>query len=103
SRVTVNGEVQKSGASAQDFSHPVQYEVTDPLGNTNRYTVTLLNFTGLPVIKINTVGSVPVTSRDNYLSAKIWIDGAGQYDDLEGEIDIKGRGHTSWAMAKKPY
>ncbi|MCF0173231.1 MAG: CotH kinase family protein, partial [Bacteroidales bacterium] len=51
STVTVNGEVQTSGVSEQDFSHPVTYTVTATDGTTHDYLVTITN-TGLPVVVI---------------------------------------------------
>lgn len=54
--VTVNGEVQQSGSSVQDFSTPVDYIVTE--GQTNaRYTVTVVNAADYVWTKLSTYSS----------------------------------------------
>ncbi|MBR5102575.1 MAG: hypothetical protein IK092_05575, partial [Muribaculaceae bacterium] len=64
----------------------------------------------LPVVYINTENNTPITSKEDYLNATCYID-ATDIDGYESlgnadnpvELQIKGRGNTSWAMPKKPY
>ena len=65
----------------------------------------------LPVIHINTQGSCPVTTKDYYIDATLWIDNCGS-DDFQSlgseenplEVSIKGRGNYTWqGFYKKPY
>jgi hypothetical protein len=64
--------------------------------------------TGLPALKIDT-GNQPVVSRDVWLTKMPYV--VYVYDSVKDELeelesgltDIKGRGHTTWAMPKKPY
>ncbi|MBX3257344.1 MAG: CotH kinase family protein [Chitinophagaceae bacterium] len=99
----VNSAVQQSGVSKQDFSREVIYKLSGDNGIAQEYTVKLFNFTGLPVIRINTENNQPVTSKENYVNAKIVVDGAGLYDNINSDITIKGRGNTTWSLPKKPY
>lgn len=100
--ITVNDSLQSSGITPQNFrKHPI-YTVTGSDGTKTAYTVNLLNFTGLPVIKIKTAAAV--TSKDTYVKGSVIIDGAGLYDDLgEVTMQIKGHGGTTWGNPKNPY
>ena len=97
--VFVNGEEQKSGESVQDFADEVVYVVGD-----KGFRVRLTNFTGLPVISIYTDDRGPVTSKEDWKSATLSINGMGQFDDLQDAVvNIRGRGNTTWGWDKKPY
>lgn len=64
---------------------------------------------GVPVIRINTNDGTMISSKDYYWDATIEIDGAGYFPDLKKtDVQIKGRGNTSWngniyADPKNPY
>ena len=64
----------------------------------------------LPVLHIETADRKPITSRTEYLDASYWLDpmGAADIAPLGSEsaplaMQIRGRGHSSWKGAKKPY
>lgn len=64
----------------------------------------------LPVMHIETEGRQPVTSKTEYLNAWYWLDPSGKkgVEPLGSEtarlpMQIRGRGHSSWKSAKKPY
>ena len=64
----------------------------------------------LPVMYIDTESRKPVVSKDVYLNATYRLDpmGAEGVDALGSELEplplqIRGRGHSSWRGAKKPY
>ena len=64
----------------------------------------------LPVMYIETDNHAPITSKTEYLDAKYWLDPLenSEYDALGTEseplaMQIRGRGHSSWKGAKKPY
>ncbi|MDR1390214.1 MAG: CotH kinase family protein [Treponema sp.] len=60
--------------------------------------------TGLPVIKITTKSGAAVTSKDDYITAGIEIiDPLDSGSDIKTEVDIRGRGNTSWNSPKKSY
>ncbi len=101
--VTVDGAEQISGQSVVDFSEPREYVVSGGAGSKS-YTIHLVNFTGLPIISIYTDDRGAVTSKEDWKSAKITIDGLGRFDDLEETVvNIRGRGNTTWGWPKKPY
>lgn len=58
--------------------------------------------TDLPSLYVNTYGNSPITSKENYILAKLWRlsdNGVEVYDSLE----IRGRGNSTWGLQKKPY
>lgn len=64
----------------------------------------------LPVMYIETEGRKPIVSKEEYLNASYWLDpmGADGIESLGTEseplpMQIRGRGHSSWKSAKKPY
>ncbi len=102
--VKVNGVVQESGKTVQDFSRPVEYTVETHEGTVLTYTAEIVHFTGLPVIIINTENGASVTSKDDWMKATIRIQGLGAFEDFpESETNIRGRGNTTWLWPKKPY
>lgn len=104
--VMVNGEVQESGVSGQDFTVPVVYELLMRNGETLAYTVkTDYMPSAVPQLRINTANASlgEIESKDYYVDATIEIDGKGVYEDYSGETEIKGRGNSTWSMPKKPY
>ncbi|MDD4637349.1 MAG: CotH kinase family protein, partial [Bacteroidales bacterium] len=60
--------------------------------------------TNLPTFYISTVDTVPVVSKDINVKGTLYVAGpaeqAGKYND---SIEIRGRGNSTWGMAKKPY
>jgi hypothetical protein len=102
--VTVNGIIQKSGITANDFRQNVVYRVV--ADNTQRdYTIVFESpqTTGLPVMKIDT-GNRLITSTEVWLEGVAYtiFDHSGE-EIINGSMDIKGRGNTTWGMPKKPY
>ena len=61
--------------------------------------------TTVPTIYINTEGGVGVTSKEDYVNAYVTVRGAENEEDNITEVltEIKGRGNSTWGMAKKPY
>ena len=63
----------------------------------------------LPVIYINTEGGNAITSKDDYISANLDIQGNEKYNSsnttlYNGATQIKGRGNSTWKrFDKKPY
>ena len=103
-KVEINGVEQKSGITPNDFSKPITYTLISDEGEKVEYTVTLTNFTGLPVVYITTEGKANISSKEDYINAEIEIDGAGQYEDFpKKNVEIRGRGNSTWGMPKKPY
>jgi len=102
--VKVNGVVQESGKTVQDFSQPVEYTVETNEGTILSYKTGIVHFTGIPVMIINTENGAPVTSKDDWMNATIRIQGMGSFEDLpQMATEIRGRGNTTWLWPKKPY
>lgn len=105
--VMVGGSVQKSSISEQDYNRPVNLRVVGADGVGKDYTVTVSQFTGLPVMLIDTPDGTPITNRDEWLEGvRIRFDGAGIFEDVDcGSVNfIKGRGNATWnKFPKKPY
>lgn len=59
--------------------------------------------TGLPQIAIDTENSTPITSKINYVNAKIVVEGGTTFPSFSGNGQIRGRGNTTWQYPKKPY
>ena len=61
--------------------------------------------TNLPTIFIDTENGAAITSKDDYVNAVITVRGAANEEDNITEVpaEIKGRGNSTWTMAKKPY
>ncbi|MES2266377.1 MAG: CotH kinase family protein [Bacteroidota bacterium] len=102
--VKVKDVVQVSGVTSNDFTKPVIYTVTDSKGLTTNYTVSIYNFTGLPIFNITT--SAPVVSKEDYVAGSVNINTNGLYEQETNNISlqIKGRGNSTWGLhPKKPY
>ena len=64
----------------------------------------------LPVLHIDTENNEPIVSKEVYLNATYSLDPMGA-EDIEAlgtkaaplPMQIRGRGHSSWKGAKKPY
>jgi len=58
----------------------------------------------LPVIRIETDGSAPVASRDDYVGGSVTVDPNGsEFAALTGRMQVKGRGNSTFGLPKKPY
>ncbi|MDR0877380.1 MAG: CotH kinase family protein [Treponema sp.] len=102
--VTVDGIVQESGVTANDFRREVIYAVTAEDNTRRDYTIVFESpqADDFPVININT--------DDRAIdSTETWLENASfsLYDEggvVTGTTDIKGRGHSTWSwFSKKPY
>jgi spore coat protein CotH len=101
----VNGQDQISGISKIDFTNIIDYKLESKNGNQLIYKVDLTKFTGLPIVHINTYLSEKIDNKDDYKTGTITIDGGRLSPDFtETEIQIRGRGNSTWYFHdKKPY
>lgn len=86
-----------------DFSKPVTVTACADTGTEKSYTIELENFTGLPIIYINTASGQEVKDKENYEDATIEIIGSESLPGLaKMDMQIHGRGNVSWtAFTKK--
>lgn len=106
SRLSVAGQQQTSGVSAQDFSGDVTYTLTSATGHARGIVVRVIVVTGLPVVTVTTVGGAPILDRENYVDATVAIYGGKQapaFSIPPVATQIRGRGNSTWGAPKKPY
>ena len=101
----VGPTLQTSATTANDFSNVVTYIVEASDNTRQNYYIDVTKFTGLPIVYINTLGEAEITSKDEYISATISIDGSRNFQELaQTNIRIRGRGNSTWEThPKKPY
>ena len=67
-------------------------------------SVNYKNLTGLPILFINTDGNRQILDKENWIAGNFSImDSNGEYIFQKNELEIKGRGNTTWQNPKKPY
>jgi hypothetical protein len=98
-----------SGSTQIDFSQPVTLSVRTSK-DTKDYIVYVYSYTGLPVMRIDTEDGQAITSKKDYLNAHMVLTEdvrtRGANDVLEADLQIKGRGNSTWDRRdwpKKPY
>ncbi len=105
--VKINDLEQVSASSAVDFRKSITYNLKSASGANKAYAVNISWDDALAHIYIDTEGSAPIVSKEDYLNAKLTIDGQSKYEDRVFEFSeqarIKGRGNSTWAWPKKPY
>ena len=120
--VYVDGKLQTSKETRLRFDKDIYYLVTrkgqkiltpdsdnkyflKPYGRFVRVHVDwLTDRAEVPTIYINTFDGQPITSKDYYKDAEISINGHGIFPSMsKTEVQIRGRGNSSWSWPKKPY
>ncbi len=56
----------------------------------------------LPVLDLNTDGSAPIVSKEDYIKGSFVLSGTG-LTPASGTLEVRGRGNSTWAWPKKPY
>ncbi len=56
----------------------------------------------LPVLNLKTDGSAPILSKVDYLKGSFSLAEAGAAA-VEGTLEVRGRGNSTWGWVKKPY
>lgn len=107
--VLVNGQPVASGQTAISFADDFDLVVKAENGDENTYRVSFncpqIN-TELPVIRIHIPVS-SITDKKPYRKTKfdIYRPGSdeGRWTASDAEIEIRGRGNSTWGLPKKPY
>ena len=107
--VMIGSQEVTSGSTAIDFSQPVTLTVATSK-DTREYIVYVYSYTGLPVMRIDTENGYPINSKTTYVNAHMIltedVKTRGSGDVLEADLQIKGRGNSTWWRTdwpKKPY
>ncbi len=105
SSISVDGNPQESGVTANNFDNVVIYKVSNDLGDEAIYQIDVTKFTGLPVIYLMTDGSVQIDSKEDYVEGDISLDGRRDFESLTNlPMKIRGRGNSTWfTHPKKPF
>ena len=60
--------------------------------------------TNLPSFYITTTNNVPITSEEDWLPGKVTVVSSDSTENMKDvAIEIRGRGNSTWSMAKKSY
>ncbi len=89
-----------------DLTRRTTVILTDSHGRKSRYAVkTQREYKDLPVIEIMTEDRKAVESKTEYLNATVSIHSNGtEFDSLDAtQVQIRGRGNSTWKWEKKPY
>ena len=86
-----------------DYEHWLRATIHDRAGNIVYTKDTWIS--KLPVLYIDTEDSKPITSKTNYVTANIRIQGNADFEQQYNDtVEIRGRGTTSWDQyPQKPY
>lgn len=69
-----------------------------------KFDITFLSYNEahkLPRIDINTKDNVPILDKENYVKSTFILKNNDEKTELE--VNVKGRGNSTWDMVKKPY
>jgi hypothetical protein len=106
-QVYVNGVLQTSGVTTNDFTKDVIYAVKAADGSYVNYRASVVSpqSSGLPVVKINIDGNTEITVKsDIYDSASVAVyDYRNPLYSFTKRSGIKGRGNSTWTYPKKPW
>ena len=105
SSVSVDGNLQESGVTPNNFDDVVIYKVVNDLGDEAIYQIDVTKFTGLPIINLFTDGSVQIDSKEDYVEGDVSLDGRRDFESLSDlSMKIRGRGNSTWFIhPKKPF
>lgn len=110
-RVVVNREVVVPGETKMSFAGDVEFVVVAENGTTKTYTVSLncpqIN-NEVPVLRFADISSASkITDKVNYKKTKLNMSSplteSGWWGENDGEIEMRGRGNSTWGLPKKPY
>ncbi len=108
--VSVDGKEVISGETAISFADDFDLVVRAENGDEKSYRVTFncpqIN-TELPVMRIALPAS-SITSKETYRKTAFELyrpgtDEGSWFSDTRGEVEIRGRGNSTWGLPKKPY
>lgn len=107
-KVLVNGGALESGVTKLSFANDITLVVEARNGNTKTYTVSLvcpqIN-TELPVLRLRPESEI--NSKEVYVKTTVDLyspaTASGWWDAGGGQVEVRGRGNSTWILPKKPY
>ncbi len=105
SGILLDNSLQISGTTPNDFTQIQNYTVTTANGKTGQYEVDMTNFTGIPIIYLETTNGAEIDSKEDYITGTLSMEGGRYFSDLASStMKIRGRGNSTWGIhPKKPY
>ena len=104
SSIQINDVEQENGITRNNFTDIVNVKVINKDGDSETYQINITKFTGLPIVYIETDGSVQIDSKDDYVLGDTNIDGGRDYENFpSASMKIRGRGNSTWEFPKKPF
>ncbi|RZM21810.1 MAG: hypothetical protein EOO88_31355, partial [Pedobacter sp.] len=100
--VKVGETVQTSAVTANDFTKLVTYTVTAEDDSKKSFVVKFID-NGIPAVYISTTNGVGIDSKDVYVTGTVKLMSNFREVLYDGKTEVKGRGNSTWGMAKKPY
>ncbi len=108
--VKVGNVTQVSGVTGNNFSSEVVFKFFAEDGDAVDRRVKISNpanqCSGLPIISLLTNKRVNITNanKETWQRGKVWIDKSlSDVMERSDSIEMKGRGHLTWTLEKKPY
>ena len=103
-KVYVGDVEQVSGETPNDYTSPVTYRIVSETGHASEWVVSVTN-TGLPIVVINTPDRKPIPSKhEDWLEGtQLTIYNSDLTIDYQEEVNVRGRGNSTWSFPKKPY
>jgi hypothetical protein len=59
--------------------------------------------TNLPTLYITTTGAAPVRDKETWVPGHITVLSSDTSENLDMDLEIRGRGNSTWNLSKKPY
>jgi spore coat protein CotH len=104
SSIQIDDVEQENGITRNNFTDIVNVKVINKDGDSETYQINITKFTGLPIVYIQTDGSVQIDSKDDYVLGDTNIDGGRDYENFpSAPMKIRGRGNSTWQFPKKPF
>ncbi len=104
-KVSLDGRVLSGNTTTFNYKKQTHYVLTGSDGSSRTYSLKFNGplVTGLPVFRINTKNHAAVTSKETEVPATITISNTQAAYLMNKEVNIRGRGNTTWGYPKKPY
>ncbi len=107
SKAEIDGTEQFSSITSNNFSSPKILNISLFDGGKQEVKVRIDGFKNIPTIRIMTDNNAQITSKEDYIKARITINDPDKLystsDVIDAVTEIRGRGNSTWTMPKKPY
>lgn len=103
-QLLIGDVVQESGKTANNFTNVVTYKYKQGDGKVTEWKMTLVPYTGMPLLFITIAdGKMPTNKVDWKKASLKSVDIKGDYDYDNMVVDIRLRGNSTMSYPKKPF